>query len=142
MSAFSGASSRPAPICGRASNWLWRFGREALEEAIGHYEDMLRLNPDDNQGIRYLLLDALLEVGREGDAAVLAETYGDDEAAAAFWARALLAFRRSGDTPAARRALKKAQEANPHVADFLLKRKRLPKESPVLIGFGDESEAE
>ncbi|HLS67920.1 MAG TPA: DUF6429 family protein [Kiloniellales bacterium] len=118
---------------------LWEGG--ALEEAIGHYEDMLRLNPDDNQGIRYLLLDALLEVGREEDAAVLAETYGDDEAAAAFWARALLAFRRSGDTPAARRALKKAQEANPHVADFLLKRKRLPKESPVLIGFGDESEA-
>jgi Tetratricopeptide repeat len=25
-----------------------------VEAAIGHYRDMLRLNPGDNQGIRYL----------------------------------------------------------------------------------------
>src|SRR5262249_5596265 len=31
------------------------------EEALGHYREMLRLNPSDNQGVRYLLLAALLE---------------------------------------------------------------------------------
>ena len=38
---------------------LWILGEK--EEAIGHYEDMLRLNPTDNQGIRHILLEHLLK---------------------------------------------------------------------------------
>ncbi len=44
---------------------LWE-SRER-DEAITHYQDMLRLNPDDNQGIRYCLVDALLELGRDSE---------------------------------------------------------------------------
>ena len=40
---------------------LWTLG--SRDEAIAHYRDMLRLNPGDNQGIRYILAAALLEVG-------------------------------------------------------------------------------
>lgn len=36
-----------------------------------HYRDMLHLNPNDNQGIRYLLLDCLLILGRDDDATKL-----------------------------------------------------------------------
>ena len=32
---------------------LWQLGER--EEAVAHYRDMLRLNPNDNQGIRYTL---------------------------------------------------------------------------------------
>jgi len=35
---------------------------------------MLRLNPNDNQGIRYLLVDWLLQLGRDEEAAGVAET--------------------------------------------------------------------
>jgi tetratricopeptide (TPR) repeat protein len=38
------------------------------EAAIGHYRDMLELNPGDNQGIRYVLTGCLL---RRGDEAAL-----------------------------------------------------------------------
>jgi tetratricopeptide (TPR) repeat protein len=33
---------------------LWRLGEE--EQALDHYQEMLRLNPNDNQGVRDLLL--------------------------------------------------------------------------------------
>jgi hypothetical protein len=34
---------------------LWRLGR--VEEARAIFEDMLRWNPNDNQGVRFLLQD-------------------------------------------------------------------------------------
>ena len=46
---------------------------------------MLRLNPSDNQGTRYLLIDALLELGRDVDADALLERYEEDDSAAWAW---------------------------------------------------------
>lgn len=118
---------------------LWQAGDR--DDAVGHYQDLLRLNPNDNQGIRYLLMDALLELGREPEAAELLKRYKDDGSAAWAWSGALLAFRRVGDAPAARKALAKAVEANRHVAAYLLGRKPLPRTLPDFIGIGDEDEA-
>ena len=44
---------------------------DQVEEAVAHYEELLRLNPDDHQDVRYLLLPALLELERDVDAARL-----------------------------------------------------------------------
>lgn len=118
---------------------LWRAGDR--DEAVGHYQDLLRLNPNDNQGIRYLLMDALLELGQEPEAAELLERYEEDGSAAWAWSGALLAFRRVGDAPAARKALARALKANRHVAAHLLGRKPLPRTLPDFIGIGDEDEA-
>lgn len=118
---------------------LWRAG--GRDEAVGRYQDLLRLNPNDNQGIRYLLMDALLELGREAEAAELRNLYKEDGSAAWAWSGALLAFRRAGDAPAARKALAEAVEANRHVAAYLLGTKPLPRTLPGFIGIGDEDEA-
>ena len=48
---------------------LWRGGEH--DQSLVHYNDMLRLNPNDNQGVRYELLDHLLELGREAEAKML-----------------------------------------------------------------------
>lgn len=117
---------------------LWSGG--ARDEAIDHYQDMLRLNPNDNQGIRYLLIDALLELGLDARAAALLKRYKDDGSAAWAWSGALLAFRRTPGGAAARKALSKAVETNPHVPDYLLGRP-LPAKLPAYIGRGDEDEA-
>jgi hypothetical protein len=37
---------------------LWTAGRR--DEAVQHFQDMLRLNPGDNQGVRYTLAGFLL----------------------------------------------------------------------------------
>lgn len=118
---------------------LWRGGDR--DEAIDHYQDMLRLNPNDNQGVRYLLMDALLELGRDAEAAALLERYEGDGSAAWAWSDALLAFRRTPAGAAARKALIEAIGINPHVPAYLLGKKRLPRTLPDFIGMGDEDEA-
>jgi hypothetical protein len=102
---------------------------------------MLRLNPDDNQGIRYILIDALLMLGRDADAASLLKQYKYDGAAAWLWSAALLSFRQTGDSGASRRTLARAVEANPHVPAYLFGRKVLPRTLPAYIGIGDDDEA-
>jgi tetratricopeptide (TPR) repeat protein len=118
---------------------LWESG--AREEAVTHYQDMLRLNPNDNQGVRYILLDCLLALGRDGDADKLLRRYKDDGAAACVWSGALAVFRREGECLASRKALARAVRTNGHVPAYLLGRKKLPHDLPALIGMGGEDEA-
>jgi tetratricopeptide (TPR) repeat protein len=118
---------------------LWQLGER--QQAIEHYTDMLRLNPGDNQGLRYTLATALLEEGADEALGKLLKQYKEDAAAAWSYNYALWIFRQRGAGFQANRALKKALEANPFVPPYLLGRKRLPKRLPEYIGFGDESEA-
>jgi tetratricopeptide (TPR) repeat protein len=117
---------------------LWTMGRR--DEAIGHLRDMLRLNPGDNQGVRYTLAAWLLAEGRDEELGRLLEQY--DEASATWtYTKALLAFRRDGDTPETRRLLNLARKANKHVPDYLLGRQPLPQERPDYYSPGDRDEA-
>ena len=83
---------------------LWTAGRR--EEAVRHLQEMLRLNPGDNQGVRYTLAGFLLFLDRDDDLARLLREYDEDSAAWAF-TKALLAFRQHGDTPEARLVLRR-----------------------------------
>ena len=65
----------------------WELGERS--EAIAHYQQMLHLNPNDNQGVRYLLANALLEEGLDDDLGELLESYEDDAGAGWVYARAL-----------------------------------------------------
>lgn len=118
---------------------LWEAGRK--DEAVRHFQDMLRLNPNDNQGIRYLLLPRLIACGRDNDAETLLRAYGDDGAAIWLYARALLDYRRDGDGSKAERSLKAAVKQNHFVPEYLLDRKKLPRTPPGHYGIGDEAEA-
>lgn len=117
---------------------LWQLGRS--EEAFGHWREMLRLNPSDNQGIRYVLLTRLLEADDQDGAGALLDQY-DDAAASWLYDRALWFFRTEGAGPAANAALREAVEQNPHVPEYVLGRKRVPARAPDMIGWGDVSEA-
>ena len=118
---------------------LWTNGLR--DEAVVHYRDMLRLNPNDNQGIRYTLLNCLLELGRDSDAGGLLKRYKNDSAAAWVYSEALSRFRREGDSAASRAALARAIGTNAHVPAYLLGRRKLPGTLPDLIGLGGEDEA-
>jgi tetratricopeptide (TPR) repeat protein len=118
---------------------LWFMGEK--KEAIAHYTDMLRLNPNDNQGIRYLLLGCLLQEGEDAAVEKLLAEYEDDGTAAWLYSRALLVFRREGPSRSANACLKKALRQNRHVPLYFLGRKKLPKFMPEYVGWGDENEA-
>lgn len=118
---------------------LWALGRR--EEAVRHQRELLLLNPDDNQGIRYRQAEYLLALERYEELDELFSAYEDDAAAACAYTKALAAFRRQGDSSEARRLLAEAREQNPHVPGYLSGRKRLPARLPDYVGFGDATEA-
>jgi hypothetical protein len=102
---------------------------------------MLRLNPNDNQGLRYVLLSCLMDRKRHDEAAALMLQYEDDGAASWAYAAALLDFRINGDTPSSRETRATALKSNVWVPAYLLGIKKVPKELPMYVGIGDENEA-
>jgi tetratricopeptide (TPR) repeat protein len=118
---------------------LWMQGRR--DEALAHLRDMLRLNPNDNQGVRYVLAAYLLEADRDEDLAALLKEYEEDGTAAWTYTKALAAFRRTGDSEESRRRLAEAIAGNPHVPAYLLRERKMPRSLPAYITFGGEDEA-
>ena len=118
---------------------LWAAGRH--DESIAHYQDLLRLNPNDNQGVRDLLMPRLIELGRDKDAEKLFKQFKDDGMASWLYSRALLDFRKHGDSPSAKASIQAAIDENKFVPSYLLGRKKLPRNLPSYYGFGDDAEA-
>ncbi len=137
--------------------WDWRDARPYLrardglaetledlgrpEEALAHYNESLKLNQEDHQGVRYRALRLLLQLKRDAEAQALIDEYEEDISATWAYSRALLAFRKHGDLSQSRKLLKRAFRVNPSVPAYLTGAKPLPTEAPEVIGFGDENEA-
>jgi len=98
----------------------------AVDEAVAHYRDLLRLNPADNQAVRHRLLECLVSQQLDADAHALIEQFKDDESPDWKYAAALVTFRREGDSVTARAVRADAVSALPAVASFLTGRRALP----------------
>ena len=118
---------------------LEELGRR--EEAGRAYYELLELNKNDNQGVRYVILafhaeklefakmDALINGGR----------YPDDCAAEWLYARALAAY--ALGKPDSSLFLRSALAANPHVPAFLLTGKKPSSQEGDSVTMGGEDEA-
>jgi tetratricopeptide (TPR) repeat protein len=111
------------------------------EKAVACYKDLLYLNPNDNQGIRDMLMPCLIELGKYDVAEELFEQYKDDCMASWMYSRALLDFIKHGDSNVSLKSIKSAFKTNKHVPDYLLGKKKLPDDIPDYYGFGDKNEA-
>ena len=117
---------------------LWELGERSA--AIGHYRDMLRLNPNDNQGLRHVLASWLLTTGDHDALEELLAAYEGDAFTEWAYAKVLLAFRKGGRTDADA-ALRLAWERNPHVPGLLIGAKSLPRRLPDHYALGSREEA-
>jgi tetratricopeptide (TPR) repeat protein len=117
---------------------LQKAGR--WSEAIGHFEALLGLNPNDNQGNRDPLLGCYLAAGNLDKARQLMDQYADCAMAVFAWGAVLERFL-AGDLPAAASALKKARTANRHVEAYLTGAQRIPQKLPQSYQLGDKNEA-
>jgi tetratricopeptide (TPR) repeat protein len=118
---------------------LWNRGKR--DDAIGHLQAMLELNPGDNQGVRYILAAYLAEAERDGDLWKLMAQYPDEYSAVWAWTGALLAFRKAGDGAAARERLGEAMAVNPHVRAYLCGEEPMPAPLPPFLSPGAPTEA-
>ncbi len=117
---------------------LLKLGR--MEEGVEHFQEMLRLDPGDDQRVRESLVNVLIVLDRDEEAQALLDRYGEDRSTLMRFPRALLRFRREGDSAEARWCLKDALRANRFVPGLLLRTHPMPS----LEGFyspGTEGEA-
>ncbi|MHB8280843.1 MAG: SEC-C metal-binding domain-containing protein [Candidatus Humimicrobiaceae bacterium] len=119
---------------------LWGLGSH--EEAISYAKVMLKLNVNDNQGIRYILIAYLLELGRYDELEKFMEKggYKDDCMAEWLYTRTLLSFVKEGDSEGSRKELKIAIDSNKYVPEYLTGRKAVPESMPGMITIGGEDE--
>ena len=101
---------------------------------------LLRLNPNDNQGLRYPLLGLCLASDSLELAQRLFQDYQEEESAVFAWGRVLERFLANAPE-AAKAALVKAREVNKHVLPYFTGRKKMPRRLPSFYGMGDENEA-
>jgi tetratricopeptide (TPR) repeat protein len=111
-----------------------------VRESVNIYEEMLELNPIDNQGVRDPLLLFLIELDDKARFEKYAEMYKKDIMAFPLFNRALFAFKTEGNSPSAGEKLKKAMKANKHVVPMLLAEFE-EVDLPDHFGFGDKNEA-
>jgi tetratricopeptide (TPR) repeat protein len=96
-----------------------------INAAIGELEDLLELNPEDQQAAREPLLSCYLALDMRKEARQLLKRFPSDESAVFHWGRVLERFL-SGDRAAVLRELAAARGQNPHVESYLTFRKNPP----------------
>jgi tetratricopeptide (TPR) repeat protein len=118
---------------------VWDSGEK--EMAADVYHNMLILNPNDNQGVRYILAAWLLILKKYDEAHRLIKEYDDDAGPAISWAKLLLDIIEQKNKTTINKSYRQAIKCNPHVVPFILKKKRLPKSIPGSFALGSKEEA-
>ena len=111
------------------------------DEALAHYRALLELNPGDNQGVRYLLLAALLDLGVNDEAGALLAEHEDDMQALWPYGRLLWRLRVDGGTASTSAAFPAAIQANPYVVSYLLDPDSIPFDRPPHFALRSREEA-
>lgn len=108
--------------------------------AIVEYEEMLSLNPNDNQGVRDPLLGLYLGQGELARADALMREYEEDTAMMR-WGRLLWHLLNGETGEPAEEALTQARTTNAFVAPLLLGALEPPEQMPTTYSPGGENEA-
>jgi tetratricopeptide (TPR) repeat protein len=112
-----------------------------VDEAIKHFEDMLALNPNDNQGARYFLLTVYIQNRSYSKVAELIKQYEKEGSAHFLFAKVMVEYGLNGLSSRLPALFKKAYKHNPYVLRYLSGKKKLPNKLPEYIGYGDDNEA-
>lgn len=114
-------------------------GRRA--EAMSHLEELIRLNPRDNQGIRYDLITLYIEGEHYKEAENLMRIYKDERSAYMLFSKALIHYHLTQDPIETIDLFREANRSNPYVYDYIVIGKSVPKSLPTHYTPGEDSEA-
>ena len=121
------------------SETLWY--EEERSKSIDVIKEMLELNPEDNQGMRHILITRLLILNRLPEAEKLYNEYKDDVSAQWHYSIAYLYFNKKSKRAYADNALRSALKYNPYVPLYLFGLVDMPDKMPDYVGIGDKNEA-
>ncbi len=111
-----------------------------FDGAIGLYEKLLKLNPEDHQAARFSLAPCLLQSERFSELEALLKECQEEPSAWINFTRALYLFK-TGASKKANAALQRAIDLNPFVLQYMAGLVDLPDGEPDFVELGGESEA-
>ena len=111
-----------------------------ISEAVPHFEALLELNPNDNQGVRDALLGCYLAQDDLDGAGRLLRDYPGETSAVFSWGRVLAALL-AGEVDNAQRALNRARKQNRYVERYLSGELLPTQNLPDSFTFGSKEEA-
>ena len=117
---------------------LFLVGR--IDESLQQFGEMIALNPNDNQGVRYQYAALLVQFGKWKEFEKLRKEYSDEGSALWLFTEALYLFKKEGNSAKAVKALTKANKANTHVIPYMVREKIISLDLPDHYSFGDENE--
>lgn len=118
---------------------IYNMGK--VEECVAIFEEMIELNPNDNQGARDQLMLFLIQLNQDKKFLKYSKMFGIEDKAFYLFNHALFAFKTEGETEHSNKQLSEALKQNKHVAKILLSNKVISG-FPSYYGMGDENEAE
>lgn len=120
------------------SDCLYTMGK--VKECVAVLEEMIELNPNDNQGVRDQLLLYLIQLDERRKFEKYAKMFKEDSMAFPLFNRALFAYKTEGETENSNKQLQQALKQNKFVAAKLLSKKPITNLADH-YGIGDENEA-
>lgn len=121
-------------------NFLTAQGQH--EQAIEHMAEMLRLNPIDHQGVRWLLLEWYCNMNWLDHAWRLLDQYPEEVTPFMALTRICLEFQKSGPSEALASRLQSELEKNPYIAPKLLDQDDVSSYAIHSFEVGEEDEAD
>jgi len=112
---------------------------EDLKPAAEIYQEMLKLNPSDNQGVRYHLGNILILLDRREELDDLLKNYGEEESCFMLYTKALHLYRLGSAD--ATKIVQRAIASNKHVYEYLSGEEFMPYREPEHYCWGEPSEA-
>ncbi len=113
--------------------------KREFEQAAEIYQEMLKLNTSDNQGVRYALGYLLLLLDRREELDIFFKEHGNEESCFMLYTKALYLYRLG--SAEADVILQKAITSNKHVYGYLSGEDIMPYREPVNYSWGEPSEA-
>lgn len=98
------------------------------------------MNPNDNQGLRYILINWLIDQNQLDRVMELLKKYQEGTAFMLF-SDLLLSIKKQESNAKILKKYIKAKKSNPYIVKYLLKESELPEYLPDYYGLGDEDEA-
>ncbi len=111
------------------------------DKAISQLKYVLKLNPRDDQGVRYVLLAYLLELDMLEDAQSLMMSYGDDYSTYWSFCELLLDIKKQEDSAIIEMEFGMCVECNEFVVPYLIGDEKIPSDAVGSYDDGDRNEA-
>ncbi|TDL78979.1 SEC-C metal-binding domain-containing protein [Peribacillus frigoritolerans] len=109
-----------------------KFNYAMLEAAVGSLEkaaeqcaELLELNQNDNQGVRYTLFVMYMDLGKYNEAKKLLDEYDERHSVEGAYNQALIEYALNGMTETFKKLVKNAKNINPYVFDYLTGKQKL-----------------